>query len=72
MMGLSLRGGKGIAMVMAHVTAADLELLSELIEAGKLRPEIDRRYPFAEIPEAIPYLEAGHARGKVVVAGVTP
>ncbi len=69
LMGVSLRGGKDIAMVQAHVTAKDLELLSELIEAGKLRPEIDRRYPFAEIPAAIAYLEQGHARGKVV-AGV--
>ena len=46
----------------------DLELLSELIEAGKLRPQIDRRYPFADIPAAIAYLEQGRARGKVVVA----
>ncbi|HEY1344635.1 MAG TPA: zinc-binding dehydrogenase [Streptosporangiaceae bacterium] len=43
-------------------------MLSELIEAGKLRPQIDRRYPFAEIPAAITYLELGRARGKVVVA----
>jgi len=70
LMGVSLRGGKKIAMVQAHVTAKDLELLSELIEAGKVRSEIDRRYPFAEIPAAIAYLEQGHARGKVVV-GVT-
>ena len=69
LMGVSLRGGKGIAMVSAHVTTKDLELLSELIEAGKVRPQIDRRYPFAEIPAAIAYLEQGHARGKVV-AGV--
>ncbi len=53
-------------MVSAHVTTKDLELLSELIEAGKVRPQIDRRYPFAEIPAAIAYLEQGHARGKVV------
>ncbi len=65
--GVSLRGGKGMAMVSAHVTAKDLELLSELIEAGKVRPQIDRRYPFAEIPAAIAYLENGHARGKIVV-----
>ena len=69
LMGVSLRGGKDIAMVSAHVTTKDLEVLSELIEAGKVRPEIDRRYPFAEIPAAIAYLEQGHARGKVV-AGV--
>jgi NADPH:quinone reductase-like Zn-dependent oxidoreductase len=67
LLGVSLRGGKNIAMVQAHVTAKDLELLSELIEAGKVRPQIDRRYRFAEIPAAIAYLEQGHARGKVVV-----
>jgi NADPH:quinone reductase-like Zn-dependent oxidoreductase len=67
LMGVSLRGGKDVAMVSAHVATKDLELLSELIEAGKVRPQIDRRYPFAEIPAAIAYLEQGHARGKVVV-----
>jgi NADPH:quinone reductase-like Zn-dependent oxidoreductase len=69
LMGVSLRGGKDIAMVSAHVASEDLEVLSGLIEAGKVRPQIDRRYPFAEIPAAITYLEQGHARGKVV-AGV--
>jgi NADPH:quinone reductase-like Zn-dependent oxidoreductase len=67
LMGISLRGGKDIAMVQAHATTEDLELLTGLIEAGKVRPEIDRRYPFTEIPAAIAYLEAGHARGKVAV-----
>jgi len=67
LMGVSLRGGKDIAMVQAHVNTKDLELLSELIEAGKVRPQIDRRFPFAEIPAAIAYLEQGRARGKVVV-----
>ena len=50
----------------AHVAATDLEFLSNLIEAGKVRPQIDRRYPFTEIPAAITYVEQGHAR-KVVV-----
>jgi NADPH:quinone reductase-like Zn-dependent oxidoreductase len=68
LMGVSLRGGKAIAQVEAHATTKDLEHLSELIEAGKVRPQIDRRYPFAEIPAAIAYLEQGHARGKVVVS----
>jgi len=68
LLGVALRGGKDIAQVQAHVTAEDLELLSELIAAGKLRPQIDRRYRFAEIPAAIAYLEQGHARAKVVVA----
>ena len=67
LLGVSLRGGKKIAQVQAHVTTRDLELLSELIEAGKLRPQIDRRYRFADIPAAIAYLEQGRARAKVVV-----
>ena len=68
LLGVSLRGGKDIAQVQAHVTAEDLERLSELIEAGKVRPLIDRRYQFADLPAAIAYLEQGHARAKVVVA----
>jgi NADPH:quinone reductase-like Zn-dependent oxidoreductase len=67
LLGVSLRGGKNIAQVQAHVTAKDLELLSELIEAGKVRPQIDRRYQFADLPAAIAYLEQGRATAKVVV-----
>src|SRR5207248_10391479 len=66
-MGVPLFGGKDIARVSVHVVATnDLEFLSKLIEAGKVRPVIDRRYPFAEIPAGIAYVELGHARGKVV------
>jgi NADPH:quinone reductase-like Zn-dependent oxidoreductase len=68
LLGLSLRGGKNVVLVQAHVTAEDLELLSGLIEAGKLHPVIDRGYGFADIPAAIAYVEQGHARAKVVVA----
>jgi NADPH:quinone reductase-like Zn-dependent oxidoreductase len=67
LIGVSLRGGRDIAVVSAHVATTDLEYLAKLIEAGKVRPHIDRRYPFADIPAAISYLEQGHARGKVVV-----
>ena len=45
----------------------DLVVLKELIEAGKLTPVIDRTYPLGEAPEAIRHLEAGHARGKIVI-----
>ena len=67
LLGVSLRGRKDVVQVQAHVTAKDLELLSELIAADKVRPQIDRRYGFADIPAAIAYLEQGHARAKVVV-----
>jgi NADPH:quinone reductase-like Zn-dependent oxidoreductase len=68
LIGVSLRGGKGIAIVSAHVATTDLAFLAELIETGTVRPQIDRRYRFADIPAAITYLEQGHARGKVVVS----
>jgi NADPH:quinone reductase-like Zn-dependent oxidoreductase len=68
LLGVSLRGGKDIAQVQAHATTRELETLSELIEAGQVRPQIDRRYPFADIAQAIAYLEQGHAKAKVVVA----
>jgi NADPH:quinone reductase-like Zn-dependent oxidoreductase len=67
LLAVSLRGGKDVVQVQAHVTSEDLKLLSELIEAGKVRPVIDRRYRFADLPAAIGYLEQGHARAKVVV-----
>jgi len=46
----------------------DMLFLKELVESGKLTPVIDRTYTLAEVPEAIRYLEEGHARGKVLVA----
>ena len=52
---------------MAKRSRDDLVLLKELIEAGKVTPVIDRSYPLSEVPEAIRYLEEGHAQGKVVI-----
>ena len=45
----------------------DLQFLTELIEAGRVMPVIDRTYPLSEAPDAIRYLHGGHARGKVVI-----
>ena len=45
----------------------DLLFVRELIEADKVTPVIDRTYPLSQVPEAIRSLEAGHARGKVVI-----
>jgi NADPH:quinone reductase-like Zn-dependent oxidoreductase len=45
----------------------DLQFLEQLIESGKVTPVIDRTYSLSETPEAIRYLESGHARGKVVI-----
>jgi NADPH:quinone reductase-like Zn-dependent oxidoreductase len=45
----------------------DLAFMKELLEAGKVTPTIDRRYALSELPDALQYLEKGHARGKVVI-----
>ncbi len=45
----------------------DLGFMKELLEAGKVVPVIERRYPLGETAEALRYLEEGHARGKVVI-----
>ena len=52
----------------AKTVQADLETLKELIEAGKVNPVIDRTYPLSDLPQAMDYLEEGHARGKVVIS----
>ena len=52
---------------VAKSNKADLQLLKELIEAGKVRPVIDRTFPLNEAPDALRYLEEGRARGKVVI-----
>ena len=46
----------------------DLLVLKELTESGKITPVIDKTYPLSEVPEAMRYLEQGHARGKVVIS----
>jgi NADPH:quinone reductase-like Zn-dependent oxidoreductase len=53
---------------LAKLNHDDLVFLSQLIEAVKLTPVIDRTYPLSQTPQAIGYVEAGHARGKVVVS----
>lgn len=54
-------------MMLAELNQRDLEVLSELMQAGKVTPVIDRRYPLDEVAQAMTYLEGGRARGKVVV-----
>jgi NADPH:quinone reductase-like Zn-dependent oxidoreductase len=46
---------------------ADLALLAELFETGKVKPVIDKTYPLSKVPEALRYLEEGHALGKIVI-----
>ena len=54
-------------MMMADMSRKDLTVIADLIQTGKVKPVIDRIYTFSQLPEAMRYLEEGHARGKVVV-----
>jgi NADPH:quinone reductase-like Zn-dependent oxidoreductase len=63
----SQKNGKKLTSVSAHHSQADLVTLREWIDAGKLAPVIDRSFPFGETPQAMRYLGAGHARGKIVI-----
>ena len=53
---------------IAKINEKDLALLKDLLEAGKIVPVIDRRYPLAEVAEALRYRDEGHAQGKVVIS----
>ena len=64
---LSEKGGRKLGGFTAHANQKDLVFLKELLEARKVAPVIDRRYPLSETAEALRYLGAGHARGKVVI-----
>jgi NADPH:quinone reductase-like Zn-dependent oxidoreductase len=63
----SKTGNKKVGLMMATLNEPDLTFLRSLLETGRVRPVIDRRYPLSETAEAIRYLEGGHARGKVVI-----
>ncbi len=66
---ISLAGNRKMGLMMGWkpFKQADVAFLKELIEAGKIAPVIDRRYPLAEVPDALRYLEAGQAQGKIVI-----
>jgi NADPH:quinone reductase-like Zn-dependent oxidoreductase len=57
-----------MGMMMADPSQKDLTVLADMMQSGKLKPVIDRTYKLDQVPEAIRYLEEGHARGKVIIA----
>ena len=64
---LSMFVSQKLVPFLARANKKDLTTISELIKGGTVTPVIDKRYPLSEVPEAIRYLEQGHARGKVVI-----
>lgn len=68
---LSPFAGQKLRSFVSLVRKEDLQELAALVEAGKVRPAIDRTYPLDEAPEAIRDLRAGRARGKLVITVLT-
>jgi NADPH:quinone reductase-like Zn-dependent oxidoreductase len=64
---MSETGGKKMGSVSAKPNQRDLVILKALLEAGKVVPVIDKRYPLSEVADAFRYLGEGHAKGKVVI-----
>jgi NADPH:quinone reductase-like Zn-dependent oxidoreductase len=59
--------GRKLVSFIAKLNQADLAIIGELLQACKVVPVIDRKYSLSETPQAIQYVEEGHARGKVVI-----
>lgn len=64
---LSLFGSRRFAALTISPSQHDLSTLCELVVSGKIRPVIDRRFPLSAVPDAIRYVETGHAVGKVII-----
>jgi NADPH:quinone reductase-like Zn-dependent oxidoreductase len=56
-----------LGMILAELNHDDLALLADLMQSGKVKPIIDRTYKLSDVPDAIRYVEQGHARGKVII-----
>jgi len=67
---ISMTGSQKMGNLLAKPNKKDLGFVKELLEVGKIKPIIDRRYPLTKAAEAIRYLEEGHAKGKVIIQTV--
>ena len=56
-----------MGFMMAQPSTQDLTLLADMVQSGKLKAVIDRTYKLDQVPEAVRYVEEGHARGKVII-----
>ena len=64
---ISMTGSNKMGNFLAKANHKDLLFIKELLEAGKIVPVIDKRYPLGEVADALRYFGEGHAKGKVVI-----
>jgi NADPH:quinone reductase-like Zn-dependent oxidoreductase len=63
----ALRGSQKAVFFVANFNEPDLAVLSDLLETGKVKPVVERRYELVEVADALSYMGEGHARGKIVI-----
>jgi NADPH:quinone reductase-like Zn-dependent oxidoreductase len=63
----ALRGSQKAVFFVANFNGPDLAVLSELLETGKVKPVVEKRYELVEVADALRYIGEGHARGKIVI-----
>ena len=64
---IARKTGVSYRFLFMHPSGSELEKIGELVENDKLRPIVDRVLPFAQLPEAFAYSQAGHAKGKIIL-----
>ena len=65
---MARRAGVRYAFLFMRANGAQLEQITALLDAGIIRPVVDKVFPFAQANEALDYLDKGRAKGKVVIA----
>ena len=64
----AIRSSRTVMFFVAKITREDLNALRELIEDGKVKPVVEKRFALSELPEALRLMGEGHARGKLVIS----
>ena len=65
---IAIAEGKKIINMLASANRKDLEVVRQMVDAGEVRPVVERSYPLADVAKAISYMEEGHPFGKIVIS----
>jgi NADPH:quinone reductase-like Zn-dependent oxidoreductase len=64
---VAITEGKKVINMLASANRKDLEAVRQMVDAGEVRPVVERSYPLVDVPKAISYMEEGHPFGKIVI-----